>query len=150
MTTLRRVSSVADILQRELEPTIKDWLRRVNLVPELTDTKLSDVDRTGHLPKLYADLICRLRLAKDVKPPVSMAAAKHGKVRREQGYSASILIEESRVFQVATFNTLHLHQSELDQNQFISDVMVIADEVDAQLKETVRSLMGKKLAGAAA
>jgi hypothetical protein len=150
MTTLRRVSSVADILQRELEPTIKDWLRRVNLVPELTDTKLSDVDRTGHLPKLYADLICRLRLAKDVKPPVSMAAAKHGKVRREQGYSASMLIEESRVFQVATFNTLHLHQSELDQNQLLSDVMVIADEVDAQLKETVRSLMGKKLAGAAA
>ena len=150
MTTLRRVSSVADILQRELEPTIKDWLRRVNLVPELTDTKLSDVDRTAHLPKLYADLICRLRLAKDVKPPVSMAAAKHGKVRREQGYSASMLIEESRVFQVATFNTLHLHQSELDQNQFISDVMVIADEVDAQLKETVRSLMGKKLVGAAA
>jgi hypothetical protein len=150
MTTLKKVSSVADILQRELEPTIEDWLRRVNLVPELTDTKLSDVDRTGHLPKLYADLICRLRLAKDVKPPVSMAAAKHGKVRREQGYSASMLIEESRVFQVATFNTLHLHQSELDQNQLLSDVMVIADEVDAQLKETVRSLMGKKLAGAAA
>jgi hypothetical protein len=150
MTTLKKVSSVADILQRELEPTIKDWLRRVNLVPELTDTKLSDVDRTGHLPKLYADLICRLRLAKDAKPPVSMAAAKHGKVRREQGYSASMLIEESRVFQVATFNTLHLHQSELDQNQLLADVMVIADEVDAQLKETVRSLMGKKLAGAAA
>jgi hypothetical protein len=150
MTTLKKVSSVADILQRELEPTIKDWLRRVNLVPELTDTTLSDVDRTGHLPKLHADLICRLRLAKDVKPPVSMAAAKHGKVRREQGYSASMLIEESRVFQVATFNTLHLHQSELDQNQLLADVMVIADEVDAQLKETVRSLMGKKLAGAAA
>jgi hypothetical protein len=28
--------------------------------------------------------------------------------------------------------------------------MVIADEVDAQLMETVRSLMGPKLAGAAA
>jgi hypothetical protein len=28
--------------------------------------------------------------------------------------------------------------------------MIIADEVDAQLKETVRSLMEKKLAGAAA
>jgi hypothetical protein len=35
-------------------------------------------------------------------------------------------------------------------NLALSDVMLIADEVDAQLKETVRSLMEKKLAGAAA
>ena len=150
MTTLQRISSVADILERELKPTIKEWLRQVNLVPELTDTKLSDGDRTGHLPKLYHDLICRLRLAKDTKPPISIAAAAHGKVRRAQGYSASMLIEESRVFQVATFGTLHRYQSELDQNQLILDIMVIADEVDAQLKETVRSLMGKKLAMAVA
>ena len=150
MTTLKKRSSVADILEREIEPTIKEWLRRVNLVPELTENKLSDADRTGHLPKLYQDLICRLRIAKSAKPTVSIAAAAHGKVRREQGYSASMLIEESRVFQVATFHTLHLHKSELDQNQLLLDVMVIADEVDAQLKETVRSLMGKKLAGTAA
>ncbi|MGA9806648.1 MAG: hypothetical protein WBQ56_03065, partial [Candidatus Sulfotelmatobacter sp.] len=58
-------SKTADILERELEPTIKEWLRRVNLVPELTDIPLSDADRTGHLPKLYYDLISRLRLAKD-------------------------------------------------------------------------------------
>src|SRR3979411_2488934 len=150
MTTLKRISSVADILERELKPTIKEWLRLVNLVPELTDTKLSDADRTGHLTKLYRDLICRLRLAKDTKPPISIAAAAHGKVRRAQGYSASMLIEESRVFQVATFGTLHLHKSELDQNQVLLDVMVIADEVDAQLMETVRSLMGAQLAAAAA
>jgi len=147
---LKKAMSVADILERELEPTIKEWLRRVNLVPELTDVPLSDADRTGHLPKLCYDLISRLRLAKDAHPPVSAAAAAHGQLRRAQGYSASMLIEESRVFQVATFSALHLHQSELDQNQVLLDVMVIADEVDAQLMETVRSLMGGKVAEAAA
>jgi hypothetical protein len=40
--------------------------------------------------------------------------------------------------------------SELDQSKVLLDVMVIADEVDAQLMETVRSLMGEKLAEAAA
>jgi len=54
------------------------------------------------------------------------------------------------VFQVATFGTLHLHQSELDQDQVLLDIMVIADEVDAQLMETARSLMGTQLAEAAA
>ncbi len=150
MMELKTVASVADILERELQPTIAEWLRRVNLIPELTDIRLSDVDRTGHLPKLYHDLISRLRLAKDAHPPVSIAAAAHGQVRRAQGYSASMLIEESRVFQVTTFGTLHLHQCELDQRQVLLDVMVIADEVDAQLMEAVRSLMGAKLAEAAA
>lgn len=55
-----------------------------------------------------------------------------------------MLIEESRVFQVTTFGALHIHQSELDENQLLLDVMFIADEVDAQLKEAVRSLMGNE------
>jgi hypothetical protein len=99
MLELKKVSSVADILERELEPMSKDWLRLVNLVPELTDIPLNDADRTRHLPKFYHDLISRLRLAKDVKSPISVAAAVHGQVRRAQGYSAAMLIEESRAFQ---------------------------------------------------
>jgi hypothetical protein len=61
-----------------------------------------------------------------------------------------MLIHESRVFQVATFNTLNHYQSELDPGQILPDAMVIADEVDAQLMETVRSLMGGKLGESAA
>jgi hypothetical protein len=145
VTKLKTAASVADVLERELEPLMTEWLRRVNLVPELTDIPLSDADRTSHLPKLYHDLISRLRLARDAPPLFSVAAAAHGQIRRAQGYSASMLIEESRVFQVATFSTLHLHQSELTQNQVLLDVMVIADEVDAQLMEAVRSLIGATL-----
>jgi hypothetical protein len=140
LTKLKTVASVADVLERELESTIKEWLRRMNLVPELFDIPLSDADRTGHLPKLYFDLISRLRLPKNAPPPISVAAAAHGQMRRAQGYSAGMLIEESRVFQVTTFGALHIHQNELDQNQLLLDVMVIADEADAQLKEAVRSL----------
>ena len=148
MSELKSALSVADILERELQPTIQEWLRRVNLVPELTHIALSDADRTGHLPQLFHDLICRLRLAKDVESPISVAAATHGEMRRAQGYSASMLVQESRVFQVATFSTLHRHHSELDRNQMLSGAMVIADEVDAQLMETVRALMRAKLAAA--
>jgi hypothetical protein len=134
----KKSKSVATILERELEPTIKEWLRRVNLIPALTGIPLNDDDRTGHLPKLFHDLACRLRLAKDARLPISTAATAHGQTRRAQRYSASMLIEESRVFQVVTFQTLHLHQGELDQDQLLLDVMVIADEVDQQLTQAVR------------
>jgi hypothetical protein len=140
----KTVSSVADVLERELAPTIKDWLRRVNLVPELIGIPLSDADRTDHLPKLYSEVISRLRGAKNAAPPSSAAAAAHGRIRHAQGYSAGMLVEESRVLQVATFNALHLHQRELDRDRLLLDVIVIADEVDAQLVESVRSLMENK------
>ena len=69
---------------------------------------------------------------------VSSAATAHRQLRRLQGYSPAMLVEESRLFQVVTFHTLHLHQSELDQGQLLLDVMVIADEVDLQLMQAVR------------
>src|SRR5713226_4050134 len=140
MSKAKTVASVADVLERELQPTIREWLRLVNRVPELTAIPLTDADRTRHLPKLYCDLISRLRLANDAHLPKSTAAAEHGQRRRDQGYSPAMLVEESRAFQVATFNTLNLHHRELDHNQVLSDVIVIADEADAQLMETVRSL----------
>jgi hypothetical protein len=109
----------------------------VNLLPALTHIPLSDDDRTLHLAKLYHDVACRLRLAKGVHLPISTAATEHGQTRRHQGYSPGMVIEESRLFQVVTFQTLHLHRGELDQDRLLLDVMVIADEVDLQLMQAV-------------
>jgi hypothetical protein len=130
--------SVATILERERDPAIKEWLRKVNLLPALTCIPLNNNDRALHLPRLFNDLVRRLRLAKDAHLPVSTAATAHGQARRLQGYSPAMLVEESRVFQVVIFQTLHLHQSELDKDQLLSDIVVIADEVYLQLMQAVR------------
>ena len=135
---MKKPKSVASILDRELEPTIKEWLRRVNLLQALTLIPLSDEDRTFHLRQLFHDLTSRLRLAVDGVLPASTAATEHGEKRRLQGYSPGMLVEESRLFQVVTFRTLHLHQGELDESQLLLDVAVIADEVDFQLMQAVR------------
>jgi hypothetical protein len=129
--------------------TFPDWVTHSGNYSSEADERATVIDpdqrvTTGHLPKLYADLICRLRLAKDAARSISSTAGAHGKVRHAQCYTASMLIEESRVFQVATFGAFQLHQSELDQGQVLSEVMVIADEVDAQLMETVRTFMDAK------
>jgi len=141
MTELKKVASVAVILKRELDSTIKEWLRHVKLVPALIAIPLTDAERTGHLPKLFADVLTRLRLARGAEPPLSITASAHGKLRFSQGYSVPMLVEESRIFQVTTFGTLHLHQNELDQNRVLSDVIIIADEADRQLTESVDSFI---------
>ncbi len=138
---MKTFKSVAVILKRELDSTIKERLRNVKLVPALIAIPLTDAERTGHLPTLFADVLNRLRLARGAEPPLSITASAHGKLRFSQGYSVPMLVEESRIFQVTTFGTLHLHQNELDQNQVLSDVIIIADEADRQLTESVDSFI---------
>jgi hypothetical protein len=145
-----KTESVATILERERDFTIEEWLSAVNLIPELTKISLSDADRTAHLPTLLNDCIDRLRLPRlprdqvVTEPPISIAAAEHGKRRFAQGYSAPMLVEESRIFQVTTFRTLQIYHRRLNQNEVLLDVMTIADEADGQLAETVRSFMAAK------
>jgi hypothetical protein len=54
--------SVASILEREGEITIRNWFEMVEQSAELTCIPLSRHERTGHLPRLLRDLIRRMRL----------------------------------------------------------------------------------------
>ena len=133
--------SVADILERELQPVITDWLARVELEPDLACVPLSYEDRTGHLPHLLHDVIARLRLDAGSKAPISKAAAEHGDLRRKQGYTVAMAVEESRLLQVTIFSTLHKNVTNLEFSLLLPDVVTIADEVDAQLKEQMLRFM---------
>src|SRR6202166_5399714 len=102
-----KIESVADILERELQSVIKDWLARVEEEPDLKCIPLNFEERTGHLPHLLHDVIARLRLDAGTKAPISKAAADHGDLRRKQGYTVAMAVEESRLLQVSIFTTLH-------------------------------------------
>ena len=135
------VESVADILERELQPVIEEWLLRVEKEPDLSHIPLSHDERTGHLPHLLHDVIKRLRLDAGTKAPISKAAADHGDLRRKQGYTVAMTVEESRLLQVSIFTTLHKNVKQLEFSTLLPDVVTIADEVDAQLKEQMLRFM---------
>jgi hypothetical protein len=135
------IESVADILERELQSVIADWLARVEQEPDLKCIPLDFEERTGHLPHLLHDVIARLRLDAGRKAPISKAAAEHGDLRRKQGYTVAMAVEESRLLQVTIFSTLHKNTRNLEFNALLPDVVTIADEVDAQLKEQMLRFM---------
>jgi hypothetical protein len=128
---------VADILEQELNPTIHEWIGLVEKEPELVRIPLNFDERTGHLPKLLHEVIARLRLDKGSKVPVSVAAGQHGKLRLKQGYSAAMVVDESRILQVCIFSTLHRNEHRVKFSRLLPDVVTIADEVDAQLKQQI-------------
>jgi len=138
----RRVTeSVATILERDSEQIIQLWLARVEEKSELMKLPLSAKDRTGHLPLLLRDLVVRLRrpTSVDGKHIDSIAAHEHGQLRRQQGYSAPLLVEESRILQVSIFQTLQSNLARVDFSLLLVDVMTIADEVDSQLCQAMQA-----------
>jgi len=131
--------SVASILEHDLDATIQDWMALVEHDEELTCIPLSFEDRTGHLPNLIADLVNRLRLPPTAKANISVAAREHGDLRRKQGYTAAMVVEESRILQVSIFHTLQNNLRRVDFSKVLLDVITIADEVDSQLKQAMFS-----------
>jgi DNA-binding response OmpR family regulator len=131
----------ATILQREMDSTIQNWMSRVERNDQLTAILLTRQERTGHLPLVLGDLVRRLRLAPDAKVPISSAARLHGGLRRAQGYTVAMVVEESRMLQVSIFNTLQNNLGSVDFSTVLLDVMTVADEVDSQLEEAVLGFM---------
>ena len=135
------IETVADILEREVNHVIEEWLTRVEKEPDLMHIPLNHEERTGHLPHLLHDVIKRLRLDAGTRAPISKVAAEHGDLRCKQGYTVAMMVEESRLLQVSIFTTLHQNVKQLEFDALLPDVVTIADEVDAQLKEQMLRFM---------
>jgi ActR/RegA family two-component response regulator len=131
--------SIASILEREIETTIQNWLDAVEQDAELTCVPLCRAERTGHLPRLLQDLVVRLGLDSGLPAPISIAARDHGEMRLHQGYTAAMVVEESRILQVSIFSTLQRNLCGVDFSRLLLDVVTIADEVDSQLKQAMYS-----------
>ncbi len=135
------IERVASILEREASATIADWLRRVERDDELTRiAPQCMIQRAGHPavgPKRSFHRRCVPRSLGTKQ--ISEGAVEHGTVRRSQGYTIPMIIEESRMLQVSIFHTLQNNLNVMDFSLLLLDVMAIADEVDSQLKQTITS-----------
>jgi hypothetical protein len=134
------VDSVATILEQETQATINDWYQRCLANHLLVSSPLEQSLRTSHLPKLFRDLVNRLRHPLPALTIVSPGPAAHGLLRGRQGYTAAMLVEESRMLEVSIFHTLQSNCHRIDFNVVLPDVMVIADEVDSQLAQAMESI----------
>lgn len=136
---------VASVLERETQVTIANWYALVEAEPELAMIPLSREDRCRHLPDMFRELVSRLRnpLPLGTHALTSTAARNHGCLRRDQGYTAAMLVVESRILQVSIFQTLQLHVEDSKPGVLLMYIMAIADEVDSQLAQAMKSYISE-------
>jgi DNA-binding response OmpR family regulator len=141
---VRVTESVATILEQAAQATIKDWLLHVELEPHIITVPMDFKTRSAHLPQLFRDVVHRLRHPQPLgtRALVSSAAAQHGINRRRQGYSAAMMVEESRMLQVSIFQTLQDNLYRVNFSVILASVMAIADEIDSQLAQAMAGYVG--------
>ena len=147
---VRTVESVASILERTTDSTIEDWYAFVEAEERLMAVSMTREARVFHLPQLFIELFDRLRSSKAIgsKEIVSTSAQNHGINRRRQGYSAAMLVEESRILQVSVFSRLQQNLPLIDFGIVLADVMTIADEIDSQLSQAMASYVAESAGNA--
>jgi YesN/AraC family two-component response regulator len=143
----RSVETVATILERTTDVTIKDWFAHIENDEKVMAVPLTYEQRTGHLPQVLRDLVHRLRSSQPIgsKELVSAAAVEHGVNRRKQGYSSAMMVEESRMLQVSVFHTLQKNLGRIDFSILLTEVMAIADEIDSQLSQAMTSYVAESV-----
>lgn len=139
--TAPALQSVADIIERASQSIIEDWLESVRSQPDLAAIALHDNERCEHLPQLFRDMVVRLRfpLPLGSQAVVSETARDLGASRRRQGYSAQMLVDESRLLQISIFNALQDNLPRIDFSVLLVGVMTVADEIDSQLAQQLAS-----------
>jgi hypothetical protein len=135
------VETLAAILERSTEDSIHDWYAEVEKEEDLMTVSMSREERCRHLPQLFRDLVRRLQVFKPLgsKELRSDAATSHGIERRQYGYTAAMMVEESRILQVTIFHTLQKNLGTIDFSVLLLGVMTIADEVDSQSSQAMKS-----------
>lgn len=76
---------------------------------------------------------------KTVSPAALKAAANHGQHRRSEGASVQTLMQEIRTFRQILFRVIQENLLAVNTSYVISDMTVISDHLDEQLKSSVEA-----------
>jgi DNA-binding NarL/FixJ family response regulator len=142
----KAVEVVATVLERERASITKAWLAKMNEARSLSGVALTMQEQVEDLPEMLNEIVYRLRYPQPLglMTLFSMASLQHGARRRRQGFRSPVLVEEARALQVALFQAVQNNVDHLDLSQLPGTLMAIADEVNAQLLQSLQGYENEK------
>jgi DNA-binding NarL/FixJ family response regulator len=146
VSQLQPVEPVATVLEREREAVRQAWLAKMSEAGALAEVRLTASEQSADLPEMLNEIIYRLQYPQPLglMTLFSMASLQHGARRRRQGFRSPVLVEEARALQVALFQTIQNNVGRMDLSLLPSTLMAIADEVNAQLLQSLSGYENEK------
>ena len=129
-------------IARNKQDIVEAWYQAVDKDPEIKQIKLERIERIDHLPQVLDEL---------VRPPGNQgpsglqasqdSAAKHGEVRQKQGYSLSMLLEETRLLHHVIAQCTQQHLQSIDISNLIPDLIEMDDRLHQSLKHSLETFL---------
>ena len=118
------------------------YLTAVKSHAELSQIRVSDQEWLDHLPGVLSDLVEMLESPPTESSERTMqSASQHGRVRRDQGYSVPMMIQEARIVSDVVFEIIQRNLMALDLSRLIADVRCMNDSLQAQLTASVAAYL---------
>ena len=136
---------VSDVLRDNKQQIVDAWYKLVMAEKDLAAIKLSRPERVDHIPVILDSIAKRIENHPEEPAPEAIkAAAAHGALRFDQGYSIPQVIQEERFLQRVISNTLQAHLLVIDISTLIPDMVAIGDALASQLEESIRAFQLKE------
>jgi len=109
---------------------------------------LSDKERVDHIPGVMEELVRQLESSQpgDPTPAALEAAAKHGRDRKRQGYTFSMLVDDTRVLDSAIYNAVQENLLGIELSTLVPDLSRVNDGLEAALGEALKAYFGRRKA----
>lgn len=131
-----RRQSLVDCLREQTDKIARRALERMKENPRLANISSSDEERMDHIKAVLAEILRQVEQGPQSREQ-SRAGATHGRTRKEQGYSLSMLVDDRRAIDGAIHDVIKGKLLELDLSSLLDDLNRLNDSLDRQLQHSL-------------
>lgn len=137
------VRRVAEMLAENVDAILEEWLKRAKADPQLAAIRLTDEERINHLPIVLEEAVTRAGAPDGERADASEASRIHGQVRRRQGYTVPMMLEERRLLAVVIGETVQANLLGIDISNLIHDMLAVNNTLDQQFRVAVEAFLAE-------
>jgi DNA-binding response OmpR family regulator len=134
---------ISEIMREEKRRIMAEWLVCMRKVLEdKPQARLSDEELFNHLGALLDELCRRIEdPGSGVANAALKAATQHGESRKQQGFNALFLLEESTAIRQVVLTAIHHNLMSLNLSYLFIDLGAMSDSLDDQLAIAMKAFL---------
>ena len=120
------------------------WLQYTQDDPNIRRIKISTKRRVSPVMPIVNEALNSMKFSlKEIASKPMKAASRHGKERREQGYTPTTLLEEYNLIRRCIYNVAEQNLKHLDGEHLIHDLGQLGEVLDFQTQSAIRAFLGQ-------
>jgi YesN/AraC family two-component response regulator len=137
---MHRKQRLVDCLREQTDEIVGRALKRMKEHPRLSKIPISDEERLDHIKAVVEEILRHVEQGHETE---RKPAAVHGRSRKRQGYSLSMLVDDRGAIDAAIYDMVSERLLELDLSSLLGHLTRVNDSLDTQLRHSLEAFTGR-------